>query len=274
MTFIPVTENLSFGLLDEYAHLQHELKNSHFLREVELCIEEISRLGINEPPHFHIFFVPRERFHEYCDLPPSKKGHCITGISPNGPGPRIILLVDQEIRTELESFFLEPESTFSKSVIMHELAHIVHGAFFGGLGQGVSEGFAELFVHYIMNIKVEGYSDRLRALPESEMYTLNGLLPKDMWNNPRLRKEKKLHFELNYMSAYLWMRGFIDEVERKFCGNDKIKALNFILHEFKKIDGELDIAVVYSKMASLVGLTYTDLSSEISLQLKAQKLVL
>ena len=103
---------------------------------------------------------------------------------------------------------------------IHELSHLVHGQFFDG-DSVLGEGFAETLPLYGLNYE-EVFDDHRRALlelKEDEILSAQELLNQSKegkFGATSINNHQGCTYRHSYISSYLFVRGCIEQIERKF----------------------------------------------------------
>ncbi|MDR2524058.1 MAG: hypothetical protein LBC95_00740 [Candidatus Nomurabacteria bacterium] len=186
-------------------------------------IYEIAELDIEYPQKRSLLVtmivIPREI---YAELSGNPYGQSINGsYNPFDKIFRTALYIDEQ---SFENWI------FERLAILHELSHVVHGAFFS---LELREGFAEMLPFYILDLEKE-YPEHARKiadlLPE-EILTIKEVRQRG-YNPPNVVKENlPISLRPAYIATYLLMRGILQRLTKEF-GGDKIVALNRMLTKF------------------------------------------
>lgn len=167
-----------------------------------------------------------------------------------------------------EAYFLNFKNTYDIGLI-HELAHIMHGMFFE-LGR-ISEGFAEIIPFYILGLEDETQKEIIRNLKPEEIYTVAALQKGGMFQDKEnSAKRMRAQHRKTYISMYLWMRGYLQALEKQ-RNIDKIEALNIVLAEFQKAGNMPNSQERNNHIAALIGLSPETVFRSAALQLAARK---
>lgn len=209
---------------------------NNYLNKMLKCYELISALNIKYPsnanPEFYIYIVPDESCAEMLSIPETfnnGKG----GGKPVGcqdlDGFNYAYGVSQN-RCENHPNNNGNIMSFANNV--HELAHLVHGQFFGKSSL-LGEGFAEALSLYTLGLEEEfsEHEKAIKNLTEDKIYTAQELLTQERENSfgkEALVPNKSCSFRLSYISSYLFVRGIIQRIEKKYNLNKKEATQNFL----------------------------------------------
>ena len=207
-----------------------------YLNKMLKCYELISVLNIKYPsnanPEFYIYIVPDENYAEMLGIPETfnnGKG----GGKPVGcqdlDGFNYAYGVSQN-RCENHPNNNGNIMSFTNNV--HELAHLVHGQFFNE-GSMLAEGFAEALTFYTLGLEEEFFEheEAIKNLTEDKIYTAQELLNEERENSfgkEALMPNKSCSFRLSYISSYLFVRGIIQRIEKKYNLNKKEATQHFL----------------------------------------------
>ena len=152
-----------------------------------------------------------------------------------------------------------------KISLIHELSHTVHGAYFQKMRR-LSEGFAELIPHYLMNIQNDKHDEIIKSLDVNTLPVLGFLNKNGMFADP---EDKKLRAQYRpfYISAYLWMLAYVKRLESQ-RGLNKFEAVNLLLLEFEKLE-KLPWSERMQGVAQLIGLSEEVCFGSLDLQKEA-----
>lgn len=206
----------------------------NFIENIDKLAQDITNLPLNykNPIHFSFLVVPTGKEFSGIVKLPVEKGMCEAPIALDKQYP-LTLCVD-------ENWFIQGFDNInisSRVGLTHELAHIIHGGYFRNLGQ-ISEGFAELLPHYLMNFEAQNINHKkaLASFDEKDMQTMafvnqNGMFAKENIDGRNTQQRQ------SYMSVYLWMLGYVKRVENIYNA-DKFAATNMLLERFSQIDNQ------------------------------------
>lgn len=186
------------------------------------CINQISSLNIKYPakakPVFYIYIVPDEDFIELLNYPfPDKKGGGRPVSCYDLDGFVTAYGISQNLCTENHKF----ASIDCIENNIHEFAHNVHHMFFGDKNRLIAEGFAETLPLYLLGYeeKFEEHRNLIVNIKQEQIYTTEELIvmEKEGTFGRKTRVENKsCSFDWSYISSYLFVRGYIIVLERKF----------------------------------------------------------
>lgn len=163
-------------------------------------------------------------------------------------------------------FALSPNAPFIG--LVHELAHLVHGDWIEIYP--ICEGFAEVIPFYMLNLTDEKQQEIALNLTPKEIYSVNTLIKRGMFLETDIARAQ---YRKTYVSMYLWMRGYLETVQRKY-NLDKLQALKFVLTEFKKASGLSTLKKQEEYMANLIGWKRKKVFDQVDLQLIGQQSLL
>lgn len=226
------------------------------------AIKQVKNIGIKYPanasPMLYVYLVPDERGAELLDFPYGFK-----------TGGRPVMCLDLDgfnlALGNTEDMFLF-DRTSSVAVMIneiHEIAHLVSGQFVNK-DLCISEGISELIPFYILNYEGK-YPEHLRAVKSTQIYSVSDLIGK--WDEIKIDAEKRCHNWATYISSYLFMRGVIQKIEKRF-GLDKIAALQKFL-EFMRRSDCYRVFFIF-ELADFIGMDRDELLNGKSLQLSVQ----
>lgn len=230
---LDVTDNLRIALKDDMLE-QYTINSAgkNFVKTMGTLANNIAALPINfkQPLRFSFLVIPSgTEFSSAVGLP-IEEGMCEAPIQLDKNYPLSLCVDYNWFATGFKNLDFQ-----SKIGLTHELAHIVHGGYFRNLGQ-ISEGFAELLPHYLMNFEGRNlkHQKAISSFQEKDMLNMaflnqNGMFAVDEVDGRETQQLK------SYMSVYLWMLAYTKRVENIYRLN-KFEATNFILNEFSKVD--------------------------------------
>ena len=230
---------------------------ANFIKRVSRNIETVLQIKINYPEKPVFTFMVLHRGEEFHNISGSPFENGIAGVACRNK----VLAIDDV------GFFNHKGGTNDIGLI-HELAHIMHDYFFTGLGR-ISEGFAEVIPFYILGLEDETQKEIIRNMKEDDFYTVVSLGKKGAMFQDKNENRRAQHRK-TYISMYLWMRGYLQELEKQ-RNIDKIEALNLVLAEFKKAESMATWKEKDNHIAALIGLKPDVVFNSVKLQLEAQK---
>lgn len=197
---------------------------NEYLNNMSKCLEMISTLGIKYPanarPTLYVYIVPDENYGELLNIP--KK-------FDNGKGGgKPVMCYDLDgfswayglSQNMLENKELKKIGISEIENEIHELSHIVHSQFFSK-NLIISEGFAEALPLYALNIEevFTEHKDILSNLNEGQILNAEEILTSENDNTYGIEKissNKSCSFRLSYISSYLFVRGSMETIAKKF----------------------------------------------------------
>lgn len=225
--------------------LSHELLNNykqnlylHALSSIEENINKIKALNIEYPanakPIFYLYIVPNENFSQLLNFPKNR--------STKGGGKPVSCYdldgFNEALGVSSNILENETDSSIMKTVnSIHELAHLVHSMFFRR-NRFIEEGFAEALPLYTMDYESEfkEYRDLLKSLKKSQILSAQELIvlgEKNEFNSRPLVANASCSFELPYISSYLFVKGCLTAIEKKYNVN-RIQATQKFLEIIKQ----------------------------------------
>ncbi len=115
--------------------------------------------------------------------------------------------------------------------LTHELAHIILNAYpKNNYNEAFEEGWAELVPQYLAEMEMgdEIRTNIIKTLKNDDIYELEWLMDNCMYCD---EKSMVAQHRKTYISMYLWMRGYVHEIEQKY-GLDKMSAFNFMMKKW------------------------------------------
>lgn len=246
---------------------------NEYLKYTENCIETLKKLNIKNPynskPIYYIYIVPVNSYTELLNYPKKfNKG--------NGGGKPVI---SRDLDSFRYAFGISDNicENFSKNDIniasyendIHELSHLIHSIFYTN-DLLLDEGFAEALPLYGLDLehKYISHKEALINLKEKDIYTVEELLEQEENNSfgdKYLLPNKTCSFRLSYISSYLFVRGCIETIEKKFKIS-KIDSINYFLEMIYKCNF-INAWRIFS-IADQLGLDKEELYSGKSLQIQ------
>lgn len=261
---IDAGEFLKLALLPDMAE---KYKNSDcgqsFAKVMGEYAQEVASLPLSylKKPVFGFVVLPQGKIFQSLSNCPFPKGMC--GIKAQMDDTFVRSLAVDEIW--FEQGFSEVPTSEQKIGLIHELSHIIHGAYFQRMGC-LGEGFAELLPHYLMKVDNAKHDALIKTIDIDKLPVLGFLNQNGMFANPE-DKKLRAQYRTSYLSAYLWMFAYIKRIEKKY-GLDKFAATHFFLTHF----AELDKMSWHEKMegvAGLISLSESECFGELILQREA-----
>ncbi|MGI5898109.1 MAG: hypothetical protein ACOX6Q_03025 [Candidatus Dojkabacteria bacterium] len=194
------------------------------LKQYVEYIEQIDNLSIKYPanasPIYHIYIVPDNNFIELLSYPSHLK-------TKGGGRPVATFDLDGfNSAFGISNNFIEnreDSSIMQKINSIHELAHLVHEMFFNK-DRLLAEGFAEALPLYTMNYqsKFEEHTEMLRNLKPEQILSAQELIvsaKNNNFNEGTIIPNKSVSFHKTYISSYLFVRGCLETIEKKYNVN-------------------------------------------------------
>lgn len=230
---IEVSDSFKIRLSNELMERYKKGLYSNELSILEKNMNEIKCIGIEYPanakPVFYVYVVPNENFVSLLNYPEDK---AITG---GGKPVSCFDLDGFNSAYGVSSNILEVEDMLSimKTVNnIHELSHLVHGMFFEK-NRFISEGFAEALPLYTLNYEEKFLKHRelLKTLKKEQILSAQELIELEENNNfdsDTLISNTSCSFEIAYISSYLFVRGCLEIIEKKFNINRNQATQKFL----------------------------------------------
>lgn len=225
-----ISDNFKIAIPNEFIAQFEKSKNLNFIEIFSPYIDRISKLPIYKTsPVFSLFVLQKGK--EFRTLTNCYFDHGMCGSYPSlDPNYPLSLVVDNE--WFFKGFTAKP--SIERDIgMLHELSHIVHSSYFMKLGM-IMEGVAEVIPFYIMNLEHDKHMDTIFALRDENIPTLDYLNKNGMFSLPE-DQDTRTQYRKSYLSAYLWMRGYLKRVEQIYQ-NCKMDALKRTLNEFERIN--------------------------------------
>lgn len=196
----------------------------NYLKNLNKCFQMIDTLNIQYPgnahPILYIYIVPDDNYAELLNFP------AIFNKGKGGGKPvRCYDLDGFNSAYGLSQNALEnrpnEETNISKIVNeIHELAHIVHSQFFNG-NQIICEGFAEALPLYALGFEeiFDEHRKSIINLSEDKVFSAQQILnsQKDnTYGSESILPNKSCSFNLSYISSYLFVRGCMETIAKKY----------------------------------------------------------
>ena len=158
---------------------------------------------------------------------------------------------------------------------IHELIHILHSQFCQK-NLPLHEGFAETVPLYVLDMenKFIEYKNSLSMLSKKDIYSMQELLNSEKNNtygNKELLPNKSCSFRLSYISSYLFVRGCLQTIQKKYnCS--KITATKKFL-EILKCSSCYDEWLIFD-IANAIGIDKDKILKSKDLQISVLKEIL
>ena len=230
--FIKAGEFLRIAMLPEMVRKYHNSDcGKTFVAILDGYAKEVAALPLNyiKKPIFGFVVLPQGDVFQSVTTCPFPKGMC--GINADLDDVYTKALAVDEIWFE-KGFSKKPDNE-QKIGLVHELSHVVHGAYFQKMGC-LGEGFAELLPHYLMDIENEKHVDAIKNINAEVLPVLGFLNKNGIFSDPK-DKELRAQYRSSYLSAYLWMLAYVKRLEQ-IMNFDKFGAVNFMLERFAELD--------------------------------------
>lgn len=232
-------------------------------------IDEINALGITYPgrsnPIFYMYIVPDENCAELLTFP--------AGLTNGGRPVSCFDLDGFQYAYGRNQKCLEnrvgPETIAQRVNGIHEFAHLVHSQFFNK-NRMFDEGFAEALPLYTMGLEAD--FDEHRAVIK-EMKPQDIISPQDLLSMGREgtfytpQKNKTCSFDPAYISSYLFVRGYMAQMGKKF-GLDKKQTTQKFMEKMGDTQNWSQFLV--HDLADVIGMSGDELLNTKNIQLAAQ----
>ena len=167
----------------------------------------------------------------------------------------------------------ETESVSQRENSIHEFAHMVHGMFFNTHLPILGEGFAEVIPLY--SLKMEEQFDEHRNviinMDDAQIFTVRDMYKMcqdgSFYTKNRV-PNKSCSFDWSYISSYLFVRGYIMQIAKKFRIN-RLKATQKFLDIMYDI--QRDGVGLFVDMAAVIDMQPDELIDSKKLQKIAKK---
>lgn len=196
---------------------------NEYLNNISKYIKMIKKLNIKYPgnakPVLYVYIVPDNNYRELLGIP---------GKYDNGKGGgKPVMCYDLDGFSSaygLSQNILEnknKETDISKvENEIHELSHIVHSQFFNK-NLIISEGFAEALPLYGLNMEKDftEHKNALLNLEEEQILSVQEILKlekDDTFGIETILQNKTCSFRISYISSYLFVRGCMEIIAKKF----------------------------------------------------------
>ncbi len=208
----------------------------NYLVYINKCFEMIDTLNIQYPsnahPIFYIYIVPDDSYVELLKFPATfdnGKGGGRPVRCYDLDGFNLAYGLSQNI---LENRVVDKIDISSLENDIHELAHIVHSQFFNG-NQIICEGFAEALPLYALDLeeKYDEHRKALISLSEEQVFSAQEILNSEYDNTfgtEELLPNHSCSFRLSYISSYLFVRGCLEIISKKY-NLSKAQSIQYFL---------------------------------------------
>lgn len=196
---------------------------NEYLNNISKYLKMIKKLNIKYPgnakPVLYVYIVPDNNYRELLGIPEKYD-------NGKGGGKPVMCydLDDFSSAYGLSQNILEnknKETDISKvENEIHELSHIVHSQFFNK-NLIISEGFAEALPLYGLNMEKDftEHKNALLNLEEEQILSVQEILKlekDDTFGIETILQNKTCSFRISYISSYLFVRGCMEIIAKKF----------------------------------------------------------
>lgn len=237
-------------------------------------IDAINSLKIKYPngenPVFYMYIVPDKNFAELLAYPyKDRRGGGLPVDSFEKDGFSAAYGTSQNMLANHS----ETESVSQRENSIHEFAHMVHGMFFNTHLPILGEGFAEVIPLY--SLKMEEQFDEHRNviinMDDAQIFTVRDMYKMcqdgSFYTKNRV-PNKSCSFDWSYISSYLFVRGYIMQIAKKFRIN-RLKATQKFLDIMYDI--QRDGVGLFVDMAAVIDMQPDELIDSKKLQKIAKK---
>ena len=237
-------------------------------------IDAINSLKIKYPngenPVFYMYIVPDKNFAELLAYPYKDRrggGRPVDSFEKDG------FSAAYGTSQNMLANHSETESVSQRENSIHEFAHMVHGMFFNTHLPILGEGFAEVIPLY--SLKMEEQFDEHRNviinMDDAQIFTVRDMYKMcqdgSFYTKNRV-PNKSCSFDWSYISSYLFVRGYIMQIAKKFCIN-RLKATQKFLDIMYDI--QRDGVGLFVDMAAVIDMQPDELIDSKKLQKIAKK---
>ena len=196
---------------------------NEYLNNISKYIKMIKKLNIKYPgnakPVLYVYIVPDNNYRELLEIPEkydNGKGGGKPVMCYDLDGFSSAYGLSQNI---LESKNKETDISKVENEI-HELSHIVHSQFFNK-NLIISEGFAEALPLYGLNMEKDftEHKNALLNLEEEQILSVQEILKLEKdgtFGIETILQNKTCSFRISYISSYLFVRGCMEIIAKKF----------------------------------------------------------
>ncbi len=196
---------------------------NEYLNNISKYIKMIKKLNIKYPgnakPVLYVYIVPDNNYRELLGIPEkydNGKGGGKPVMCYDLDGFSSAYGLSQNI---LENKNKETDISKVENEI-HELSHIVHSQFFNK-NLIISEGFAEALPLYGLNMEKDftEHKNALLNLEEEQILSVQEILKlekDDTFGIETILQNKTCSFRISYISSYLFVRGCMEIIAKKF----------------------------------------------------------
>ena len=237
-------------------------------------IDAINSLKIKYPngenPVFYMYVVPDKNFAELLAYPYKDKrggGRPVDSFEKDG------FSAAYGTSQNMLANHSETESVSQRENSIHEFAHMVQGMFFNTHLPILGEGFAEVIPLY--SLKMEEQFDEHRNviinMDDAQIFTVRDMYKMcqdgSFYTKNRV-PNKSCSFDWSYISSYLFVRGYIMQIAKKFRIN-RLKATQKFLDIMYDI--QRDGVGLFVDMAAVIDMQPDELIDSKKLQKIAKK---
>lgn len=237
-------------------------------------IDAINSLKIKYPngenPVFYMYVVPDKNFAELLAYPYKDRrggGRPVDSFEKDG------FSAAYGTSQNMLANHSETESVSQRENSIHEFAHMVHGMFFNTHLPILGEGFAEVIPLY--SLKMEEQFDEHRNviinMDDAQIFTVRDMYKMcqdgSFYTKNRV-PNKSCSFDWSYISSYLFVRGYIMQIAKKFRIN-RLKATQKFLDIMYDI--QRDGVGLFVDMAAVIDMQPDELIDSKKLQKIAKK---
>lgn len=230
---IKINDKLKIRLSRELISNYEEGLYDKGIEKINVAINKIDGLSIKYPsnakPIYYVYIVPDDNFITLLNFPTSR--------STKGGG-KIVQCYDLDgfssaYGVSSNIMLKQNDANIMEEVNdIHEMSHMVHNMFYSK-DRYLCEGFAEVLPLYILDYekKFRQHYECILSLSEEDILTVQELLEledKNEFAGYSLLPNASCSFDRAYVSSYLFVRGCINVIEKKFKIN-KIEAMNKFL---------------------------------------------
>lgn len=248
------------------------------LKIVQDILNKTAQIKLDLGDNFKVTFLMLAAGKEYSETvkQPNKRGLCGAEI-PQLNNQLLTLCVDEGFFERMEN----PNDIETKTALAHEAAHVIHSAYFKK-DFCACEGFAEVLPHYLLDFESKNLAHKkaIFALKSEDMLSLFSLnSPQEELNKNQVTQIQETATQSRYpqqsrpyLSAYLWMLGYIKRVEKQHVDvkgktpkERAVKATNLVLKKFSNTEF-FSRPKRIKELADFIGLKSHDLLFETTLQ--------
>ena len=259
------------------ADLAKKYDNGVYKNALNLLISHIDAINSmkikypnGENPVFYMYIVPDKNFAELLAYPYKDKrggGRPVDSFEKDG------FSAAYGTSQNMLANHSETESVSQRENSIHEFAHMVQGMFFNTHLPILGEGFAEVIPLY--SLKMEEQFDEHRNviinMDDAQIFTVRDMYKMcqdgSFYTKNRV-PNKSCSFDWSYISSYLFVRGYIMQIAKKFRIN-RLKATQKFLDIMYDI--QRDGVGLFVDMAAVIDMQPDELIDSKKLQKIAKK---